>query len=492
MTMAGRAEQRFGDYMKIKLTKKDSHLRIKYRYGAGLDIHKATVVAAVCVQRTNTTEKIAVQQFRRTPKGLGEMCKFLSKYLLLTIVMESTGVYTPQVKKTLDKFRHWSNITPEIFVINPSLLRKYPGETHADRVDAIELAQLGILGLAQHSFLPPKKLKELRRVTRQIFYVMKDSTRAKNRIKQNLDFWGLSLPRLDLNSQWALELIRALISPKSKGNLGKAYQALQLGKIETKTIVKTALKRRLADYSPYFSLSMPRSAIKTIEMYMASLALQEGMLGVVGNEIEVLLNEEPTFQEPVHRLTALPGVDEKTAAVLISEIGDISRFPTQKQFLQYVGCAPTIYQSGTINRASHLNKRVNHFAKRAFFNIGKVICSLVKQDSDLKEYGRKQLNRHWGNKKQAWVKTGIKAARIVHHMLKSGDEYNPFYESQKEPQSLSPSSAVSNSNSPIKLKVLRKRTRRYLRYVERMTNQASQAYRDEIYNILRTLWIEGG
>lgn len=157
-----------------------------------------------------------------------------------------------------------------------------------------------------------------------------------------------------------------------------------------------------------------------------------------------------------------------------------------------MGCAPAIYQSGTINRAGHLNKRVNHFAKRAFFNIGKVICSLVKQDSGLKEYARKQLNRHWGNKKQAWVKTGIKVARIVHHMLKTGDEYDPFYESQKESQSLSPSSAVSSSNSPIKLKVLRKRTRRYLRYVERMTNQASQAYRDEIYGILRTLWVEGG
>ncbi|MHA1746095.1 MAG: hypothetical protein ACTSWW_08840, partial [Promethearchaeota archaeon] len=100
---------------------------------------------------------------------LGEMCKFISKYLLLTVVMESTGVYTPQVKKTLDEFQHWGGVVPEIYVINPSLLRKYPGETHADRVDAIKLAQLGILGLAQHSFLPPKKLKELRRVTRQIF-----------------------------------------------------------------------------------------------------------------------------------------------------------------------------------------------------------------------------------------------------------------------------------------------------------------------------------
>jgi len=175
------------------------------------------------------------------------------------------------------------------------------------------------------------------------------------------------------------------------------------------------------------------------------------MLGVVGNEIEALLNEEPTFQEPVRRLTALPGVDEKTAAILISEIGDIDRFPTQKHFLQYVGCAPTIYQSGTVNRAGHLNKRVNHFAKRAFFNIGKVICSLVKQDSDLKDYGRKQLNRHWGNKKQAWVKTGIKAARIVHHMLKTGDEYDPFYENQKEPQSLSHSSVTSSSKSPAAL-----------------------------------------
>ncbi|TFG18167.1 MAG: IS110 family transposase [Promethearchaeota archaeon] len=473
--------------MKVIRLKKDSHLRTRYQYGAGLDIHKATIVAAVCAQSPSMFKKLAVQQFRRTPQGLGEMCKFLSKHLIKTIVMESTGVYTPQVRDFLQNFQHWKPNSPEIIVINPSLLRKFPGEIHADTVDAVELARLGLLGLARHSHLPHDKLRELRRVTRQVHYVMKDSTRAKNRIKQNLDFFGLSLPGLDLNSQWVLELLRVLITPSVKGNFGNSYHAVMRGTISTKKSTQTALKRRVADFTPYFPITLPRSALKCLEMYLADLSVQEGMLGILGTEIEHILNETASLRDSVQRLTALPGVDEKTAAILLSEIGEVQRFPTQKQFLQYVGCSPTIYQSGTIEHGGHLNKRVNHFAKRAFFNIGKVICSIVKQDSDLKEYGRKQLNRYWNAKKLAWMKTGIKAARIMYKILKTEAEYVPFYESQNDQKVCT---VNSERTSTIQLKELRKRTRRYLKYVNSVSEQASAQARAKVYSILHKLWIE--
>ena len=36
-----------------------------------------------------------------------------------------------------------------------------------------------------------------------------------------------------------------------------------------------------------------------------------------------------------------------TGTSIVTEIGDIGRFPSVKQFLTYAGCAPTIHQSGT-------------------------------------------------------------------------------------------------------------------------------------------------
>ncbi|OLS14731.1 MAG: transposase [Promethearchaeota archaeon CR_4] len=133
----------------------------KYRYGAGLDVHKDYITACVAVQRGAEVEKITVQEFKQSPPGLGDLRQFLRKYLLEIVVMEATGVYTPPVKRTLDDYRGWGMIKPAITVINPSLLRKYPGEPHDDKRDALDLTALGLRGMARGSFIPAGEAREL-------------------------------------------------------------------------------------------------------------------------------------------------------------------------------------------------------------------------------------------------------------------------------------------------------------------------------------------
>ena len=91
-------------------------------------MHKDYLTACVAVQREGAVEKVTVEEFRQSPPGLGDLCQFLEKYLLEIIVIEATGVFTPPVKRSLDDHRGWGMIKPAIVVINPPLLRKYPGE----------------------------------------------------------------------------------------------------------------------------------------------------------------------------------------------------------------------------------------------------------------------------------------------------------------------------------------------------------------------------
>lgn len=458
-------------------------LRTKYQYGAGVDVHKNYVIACVAIKRSTSIERQAIQQFQRNPIGLRELSRFLKKYLISTIVMESTGVYTPFVKEKLEETT-WHGIRPKILVINPSMIRKFPGELHADPQDAFDLAKLGILGLAEPSFLPKETVKEIRWLSRRIFFITKDCTRLKNRIKQNLDLWGLSLPQFDLNSAWALDLCRILIF-QTKGSLRKTFTMIEHKKVSLRSSSIAAISRRKEKYERFFDVQLPPSAIRVTELQLANLSAQNAIINAISKQIERIINDHPTLSDKVDRLTQIPGIDEQSATSLISEIGNISRFPTIKKFLQYVGCAPTIYQSGTIRKASHLNKRVNHFCKLVFMRAGRSVCSVVKKDSDLKEYGRKQLNRHWNNKKLAHANTGIKVARIVYRLLLKDEEYQPFFESQGN---FNTKNLKVKKDKAFQLSKIRRKTRRYLDYLRSALEHQHPERVQLVYDEIKTMW----
>jgi len=60
---------------------------------------------------------------------------------------------------------------------------------------------------------------------------------------------------------------------------------------------------------------------------------------------EILSSNEPSF--PQKRLLSIPGVDPKTVAALLGEVGDdVSRFSSANKLIGFVGWYPKISESG--------------------------------------------------------------------------------------------------------------------------------------------------
>ncbi len=441
--------------------------RTKYRYGAGLDVHKYQVTACVAVQRQARVEKHKIQQFKTTRPGLEALCRFLAGFLLHVIVMEATGVYTNPVADKLATFAGWGGIKPRVIVINPSLARKYPGEAHEDRVDALELARLGLLGLAAGSYIPTGALEVLRRMTRDLHYLSRDCTRYKARVKRVLSQAGLPLRDFNLETGWAMDLCQALV--EAGGDFGAALEFLTATGNNVSRSTRRAIANRVQDLQKYEGVHVARGILVVFQGFFLDLAFQEALTGVIAAEVESLVTADTFLARLVAQLARIPGVGDLTALVIVVEVGNIDRFPSCRHFLSYAGGASTLYQSGERKLRGHLSKRVNHFLKRAFFQIGKSICTTVKDDSDLKEYARGQLNKHWNDKKLAYMNVGIKVARVVYALLKHGREYDPFYDSSKDrtrPQTLG--EVVEFDLAPaFVLREIRKRTRRFVKFVNR-------------------------
>lgn len=117
-------------------------------------------------------------------------------------------------------------------------------------------------------------------------------------------------------------------------------------------------------------------------------------------------------------LTAIEGINDHTALVLLSEIGtDMSRWPTEKHFAAWLGLGPLHKISG----GKVLARKVRPSANRAAAALRLAASCLHHSQSALGAFFRR-LKARRGTPK-AVVATAHKLARLVYRLLKYGEDY---------------------------------------------------------------------
>ena len=123
----------------------------------------------------------------------------------------------------------------------------------------------------------------------------------------------------------------------------------------------------------------------------------------------------------IDNLKSIPGVAEKTIAAIVSECGDLTRFPTTAKFIGYLGLFPTENSSGNYKSTGHLSKRGSSIAKHALY-MSSVSCML--HNSELKQlYDTKKSQGK--SKKEALIAVSRKLATIIYAIFKYNTPYNP-------------------------------------------------------------------
>src|SRR3954470_23412394 len=121
-------------------------MEVLYPRCAGLDVHKATVVAAVRLVAGGKVAREA-RTFATTTAGLLELAEWLAEQGCTYVTMEATGVYWRPV---------WHVLAEGGFVLvlaNAAQVRNVPGR-ETDVGDATWLAELLAHGLVRASFVP--------------------------------------------------------------------------------------------------------------------------------------------------------------------------------------------------------------------------------------------------------------------------------------------------------------------------------------------------
>ena len=117
-------------------------------------------------------------------------------------------------------------------------------------------------------------------------------------------------------------------------------------------------------------------------------------------------------------LTAIEGISETTALVILSEIGtDVSKFPHEKNFVSWLGLCPQ--HRGSAGKI--FKRRTRRGANRASRALRMAAQGCYQAKNALGAFYRRVKARAGGAK--AVVATARKIAERVYRMLKYGQEY---------------------------------------------------------------------
>jgi transposase len=364
---------------------------------AGLDVHKATVVATVRVPGEDGRRRVVTETFGTMTPDLIALREWLQAYGVTQVALESTGVYWKPVYYVLEG-------AFELLLINMRALKHVPGRK-TDVKDSEWLAQLLEYGLLRGSLVPPPPIRELRDLTRYRVQQTRERSREVNRLQKVLEDAGVKVTSVltDVMGVSGRAMVEALVAGTTDPQV---LADLARGQLRKKL---PALQRALVGrFRPVHAF--------LLEQLLAKIDYLDEALDRLTAEIDRRI---APFASMLTALDTIPGVDRISAISIVVETGgDMTRFPSAAHLCSWAGMCPGHDESAG-KRRSGQTRKANRYLRTAL--IQAAAGATRKKHSALRAlYTR--LNARRGHKK-AIVATGHQILEIAYYVMRDGVTY---------------------------------------------------------------------
>jgi transposase len=395
---------------------------------AGLDIGNEEIVAAVPPDR----DPQPVRVFRTFTPDLLALVDWLLACGIDTVAMESTGVFWIPIYELLEQH----GMRP--YLVNARHVKTVPGRK-SDWNDGQWLQKLHMLGLLQGSFRPDAEIRAVRALARHRAELIRHRAPHILHMQQALTQMNLRLSVVlsDITGTTGQAIVRAIV-----GGERDPARLAELRNVNCKATV-AEITRALTGTWHDAQLFILKQAFELFDFYTAQLEVcdremerQYQAMESRGEPNAALPDlpatkpgskskNEPNFNVRAQLvrivgidLVSVMGISASSAQTIISEIGtDMTRFPTVKHFCAWLGLAPR----NDISGGKVLRSRTMKVRSRATQAFRDAAASVGRSDSALGAYYRAMRARL--GPRQAIVATAHKIARIVYHLLKTGEPY---------------------------------------------------------------------
>ena len=375
---------------------------------AGLDVHKAMIVACVRLTIDGKVNR-ECRKFDTTTAGLLALLAWLTEAGCTHVAMEATGVYWKPVWNVL------SDGVFELILANAAHIKNVPGRK-TDINDATWIADLMACGLIKASFVPGEAIQELRSLLRARTQLTREQTSHIQRIQKTLEEANIKLDSVisDILGVSGRRMIEAMIAgvrnPSKLADLaGRRIKA-------SRKELYDALHGRLTDHHRF----LLRLYLKQYDALDAAIVEinQQVDAAVTRMDEETKVDQRP-FRSLIGLLCTIPGVSTLGAMIILSEIGpDMSRFHTAGHLLAWAGLCPGQNESAGKRKSSRLRKGA------PWLKTLLVQCAWAatrKKDSYYKAQFNRLRAKHGPKKAICAVAASMLTA--IYHMLKNGTEH---------------------------------------------------------------------
>jgi len=300
-------------------------------------------------------------RFPTTRRGLES---FLDRFEDASFVLESTGVWEFVYEIIEEKGF-------PVKLAHPLKVRAIAeASVKTDKVDARTLAKLLRLDMVPESYIPPKEIRDLRRLTRLRSYLTQTNTGLKNRTHAELLTRGIHRPD-------------DLVKPFTQ----KSNDWMR-------------------------SLDIPG-----VDVQLNMIEAVQGQISLV-NE---MIRREYDRREEVRNLTSIPGIGIYSALVILAEIGDVRRFPDPEHLCSYAGLTPTVSQSASSVHYGGISKEGS---KQLRWILTEVVHShhRFEPSSNLSRFYDKIARKR--GKQKAAMAAARKLLHIIYWMMLTGETYH--------------------------------------------------------------------
>ena len=242
-----------------------------------------------------------------------------------------------------------------------------------DRIDAGKLSDLLRAGLLPEAYAAPESVREARQLTRSRVALVRMRTAGRCRLRSLLRLHGLREP----------EGVR-LFGPRGRRFLEK--------------------------------VNLPPMAREALDRYVRVLDVLDVEIPKLDAEILRRAKREPACT----LLQTIPGVGVFTSLLLVSEIGDVDRFPTGGKICSWAGMVPSLYSSGGVTRHGAITKQGNVWVRWVLSECVTAAVRGSRRFRNLYERVRGRCGRA-----AARMAVAREMLTVAYAMLRSGEVFDP-------------------------------------------------------------------
>lgn len=317
---------------------------------AGIDIGAARIFVSV--------DGLQVKSFDTFTSDYHHCACYLIKEGISKVAMEATGVYWIALYSLLE------SRGIQVSLVNPKETKQVKGRK-TDVQDCRWIQKLFSAGILRSSFIPEGKYMEMRQLVRERMDIIEMGSTYVNKMQKALELMNIKLTEVisQIQGVSGMKIIKAIL----EGYRDTSYLLSLCDKRIRDKKSEEVTKALQGSYNETY-LFMLKSNMEMWEMHQRQVEIIDSQIEklldqlcadkpktAVSGKPKLIRHHTPMINDLHHKMvqlhganiSSIAGINDYTLLRLIGETGaDMSRFPTKKHFISWLGLSPRRNDSG--------------------------------------------------------------------------------------------------------------------------------------------------